>query len=324
VEPVHLTLGVGNYDRTRPLIDGTVKPKGITFTHVHDTPGRLFERVLIDGECDATEMSLSNLTTLIARGDPRFIAVPVFLSRLFRHGYIFVNADAGIKKPEDLAGRRVGVPEYSMSAAVWIRGMLQHDYGVKPSQIQWFTGGLDRPGKRDRIMIDLPADIRVESIAGSLGEALARGEIDAIMAANIPEVFKQRSPAVKRLFSNYHEVELDYYRRTGLVPLMHTFVIRRPVYERNPWIARSLYDAFCEAKAESIRSIYEVGANTFGLTFLHAYLDQERAIFGEDHWPYGLEANRKSLEAVVSYVHEQGLSERLIRPEELFAKEALV
>ena len=326
MEPVRLTLACGNYDRTRALIEGTVKPKGVDLTYVQDTPHHLFERVLIDGEFDAAEMSVSNLTTLVARGDRRFIGLPVFPSRVFRHGYIFVNPDAGIKKPEDLIGRRVGVPEYSMTAAVWIRALLQHDYRVKPSQIHWFTGGLDRPGKKNRIEIDLPGDIRGDPIssAASLGAALERGAIDALICASVPEVFKQRSPGIRRLFSNYHELELDYYRRTGLVPIMHTVVIRTPIYERHPWIARSLYDAFCEAKTECVRSILETGAPKFSLTFLHAYLEQERAIFGDDHWPYGLEANRKSLEALAYYVHEQGLSERVVPLDELFAKEALV
>ena len=167
MEPVRLTLACGNYDRTRALIEGTVKPKGVDLTYVQDTPHHLFERVLIDGEFDAAEMSVSNLTTLVARGDRRFIGLPVFPSRVFRHGYIFVNPDAGIKKPEDLIGRRVGVPEYSMTAAVWIRALLQHDYRVKPSQIHWFTGGLDRPGKKNRIEIDLPGDIRVDPISSA-------------------------------------------------------------------------------------------------------------------------------------------------------------
>jgi 4,5-dihydroxyphthalate decarboxylase len=185
---------------------------------------------------------------------------------------------------------------------------------------------LDKPGKNNRIEIDLPGNIRLDSISGaaSLGEALELGAIDALICASVPEVFKRRSPKVGRLFQNYHELELDYYRRTGLVPIMHTVVIRTPIYDRHPWIARSLYDAFCEAKAQCIRSILETGAPKFSLTFLHAYLEQERAVFGDDHWPYGVEANRKSLEALVSYVHEQGLSERRVPLGELFAAEALV
>jgi 4,5-dihydroxyphthalate decarboxylase len=324
--PVRLTLACGNYDRTRALMEGTVKPRGIDLTYVQDTPHHLFERVLIDGEFDAAEMSVSNLTTLVARGDRRFVAIPVFPSRVFRHGYIFVNADAGIGKPQDLVGRRVGVPEYSMTAAVWIRALLRHEYGVLPAQIDWRTGGLDRPGKKERIQVRLPQDVKLDPIAGAatLGKALERGEIDALICASVPEVFKRRSPKVRRLFPNYHEIELDYHRRTGLVPIMHTVVIRTPLYEANPWIAKSLTDAFCEAKTECIRGILETGAPQFSLTFLHAYLEQERAVFGDDHWPYGLEPNRKSLEALVSYVHEQGLSERRVAVEELFAKEALV
>ncbi|MBI4492634.1 MAG: ABC transporter substrate-binding protein [Chloroflexi bacterium] len=325
MKSIPLTLACGKYDRTWSLMDGTVKPEGIDLNYVSMVPHDIFAQVLLDRAFDAAEMSISNLTTLVGRGERELVAIPAFPSRVYRHSYVFVNTEAGIERPEDLVGRRVGVPEYSMTAAVWVRAFLQHDYGVTANQVRWYVGGLNEQGRTGRISVKLADDIRVEVIpAGtSLGELLEAGQIDALIAPSMPAVVKAGSPRVRRLFPNSQQVEVDYYRRTGLVHLMHTVVIRASIYERHPWVARSLYDAFLRAKQEAYRWIEATGAPKCSLVWLQAYLEAERAIFGPDPWPYGVQANRKSLEALASYVYEQGLSERLVRVEELFAGETL-
>ena len=321
-----MTLACGNYDRTRPLIDGTVRPEGIDLQYVVGTPDTLFRRVLAQGEFDAAELSLSNLITLIGRGDRELIGIPVFPSRMFRHGYVFVNADSGITGPRDLIGRRVGVPEYTMTAAVWIRGFLQHDFGVLPNQIQWFTGHLNTAGpRRSRITVRFPDDVQVQPIDpnASLGGLLEAGELDAVIGAAIPDVFTIGTPKVKRLLPNYQQVEAEYNRRTGIIPIMHTIVIRSSICNRHSWVARSLYEAFCSAKQECWRQLEETGTPKSSLIWLRAHLDAEHAVFGPDIWPYGVNANRKCVETLASYLYEQGLSERLVPVEDVFAKETL-
>jgi 4,5-dihydroxyphthalate decarboxylase len=322
---LRLAFGCGDYDRTRALTEGTVKPEGITLDWERvDTPHELFVRVQ-RGEFDLAEMSLSGLTNGIASGNTDIVGLPVFTSRLFRHSFIFVNRDAGIESPSDLVGRRVGVTDYTVSAAVWIRGMLQHDYDVLPSQMRWFLGGLNEPGHVIPLGARLPADVEVQQIpeGRALSEMLDVGDLDALISPGVPNVVKRRSPKVRRLFENYPEVEADYYRRTGIVPIMHVVVVRRSTYDKNPWIARSLYDAFSEAKRICYRTLTETGAAKVTLVWLQAHLERERQVFGDDPWPYGFEANRKTIEALSAYVYEQGLAERLVRAEDLFAAETL-
>lgn len=322
---LRLTFGCGDYDRTRPLVTGKVRPEGIDLVWERaDNPHELFVRVQ-RGEFDVAEMSLSGLTNGIAGGDTSLLALPVITSRLFRHSFIFINSDSGIASPTDLIGRRIGVPDYTVSAAVWIRGMLQHDYGVLPSQMRWFLGGLNEPEHVIPLATRLPGDVEIQHIpsVASLGAMLEAGDLDALISPGLPTVVKQGSPRVRRLFENYPEVEADYYRRTGIVPIMHIAVVRRSVYEENRWIARSLYDAFGEAKRLCYRTLSETGAPKAALVWLQSYLEHERQVFGDDSWPYGFEANRTTLEALATYVYEQGLAERLVPVESLFAPETL-
>jgi len=322
---LRLAFGCGDYDRTRALVDGTVQPEGIALDWEKvDVPHELFVRVQ-RGEFDVAEMSLSGLTTGIANGNTDIVALPVFTSRLFRHSFIFVNGGAGIERPSDLVGRRVGVTDYTVSAAVWIRGMLEHDYDVKPSQMRWFLGGLNEPGHVIPLGARLPGDVEVQQIpeGRALSEMLEAGDLDALVSPGVPAAVKRRSPKVRRLFENYPEVEADYFRRTGIVPIMHVVIVRRSTYEKNPWIARSLYDAFCEAKRICYRTLTETGAAKVTLVWLQAHIERERQVFGDDPWPYGFEANKKTIDALAAYVYEQGLAERLIPAEELFAGETL-
>ncbi len=242
---------------------GSIQPEGIDLNYIASQPPDIFWRMLQFKEFEISEMSLSNHATLVSTGAAPFVAIPVFPSRVFRHGYFFINTDKGIKTPADLKGKRGGVPEYTMTAAVYMRGLLQHDYGVLPSDVEWVQGRADRLGRK------LPPDIRLtQAPSGTeLGDLLERGEIDFMMTANNPLAFRRGSPKVRRLFPNYAEVEKDYYRRTKIYPIMHTVVIRRDVYEANPWVALSMYKALCRAKEHAYHLLADMGSPkvSFGL-----------------------------------------------------------
>jgi 4,5-dihydroxyphthalate decarboxylase len=316
---LRLTLACGPYDRTQALRDGTIRPEGIDVNYVTLQPAEIFWRMLQYREFDISEMSLSNYTSLLSAGDPPFIAIPVYPSRVFRHGYFFINTQKGIDGPEDLKGKRGGVPEYSMTAAVYMRGLLEHEYGVKPSDVEWMQGRTDRLGRK------LPDDIRLtQAPAGTeLGDLLERGEIDFLMTANSPLSFRRGAPTVRRLFPNYVEMEKDYFRRTGIYPIMHTVVIRRDVLDANPWVALSLYKALCRAKDYTYRWIMEGGSAKVTSAWLVPLLEEEQAIIGKDWFPYGIEKNRASLDALLQYLHEQGLTSRRVAIEELFVPSTL-
>jgi len=316
---LRLTFACGPYDRTQALRDGTIRPEGIELTYVTLQPAEIFWRMLQYREFDASEMSLSNYTTLVAKGEAPFIAIPVFPSRVFRHGYFFINTDKGIQEAADLRGKRGGVPEYSMTAAVYMRGLLEHEYGVKPSEIEWVQGRTDRLGRK------LPGDIRLAPApAGSeLGDLLERGEIDFLMTANNPLSFRRGAPTVRRLFPNYAEEEKAYYRRTKIYPIMHTVVIRNDVYKRDPWVALSMYKALCRAKEYAYHLLADMGSPKVSSAWLQPLLEEERAIFGPDWFAYGIEPNRPSIEAALQYTHEHGLTDRRVKLEELFAPSTL-
>ena len=316
---LRLTLACGPYDRTQALRDGTIRPEGIDLNYITLQPAEIFWRMLQYREFNVSEMSLSNYTTLVSSGPAPFVAIPVYPSRVFRHGYFFINTTKGIEQPGDLKGKRGGVPEYSMTAAVYMRGLLEHEYGVKPSDIEWVQGRADRLGHR------LPSDIRLSQASAGveLGDLLERGEIDFLITANNPLSFRRGAPTVRRLFPNYAEAEKDYYRRTKIYPIMHTVVIRRDVYERDPWVALSLYKAFSAAKRHAFNLMLEAGSPKASFAWLQPMIEEERAIIGPDWYPYGIEQNRPSLEALLQYAHEQGLTQRRVCTEDLFVPSTL-
>jgi 4,5-dihydroxyphthalate decarboxylase len=316
---LRLSLACGPYDRTQALIDGSIKPEGIDVNYITLQPAEIFWRQLQYGEFDVSEMSLSNYTTLISQGNSPFIAIPVFPSRVFRHGYFFINTEKGIKGPKDLIGKRAGVPEYSMTAAVYMRGLLQHEYGVKPTDIDWHQGRIDRLGRVLPSNIKLTqGDPKVE-----LGDLLERGELDFLVTANNPLSFRRGSPKVARLFPNYGDLEKDYYRRTRIYPIMHTVVIKRTIYERDPWVALSLYKAFLAAKDKSMRLLQEAGSPKASFAWLQPMIEAEQEIIGPDWFPYGITQNKETIEALLQYTYEQGLSDRLLKIEDLFAASTL-
>lgn len=319
-----LVLACWDYDRTRALQDGRVRPEGIDLRYLTLGMPESFFRMLHHREFHASEMSLSWYTRTLAFEQPPFIAIPVFPSRMFRHSSIYVNTHSGIGKPEDLIGKRVGVPEYQMTAAVWIKGILSEHHGVPVESVSYHTGGLREPG-RTELPMDLPPAIRVEPIGvgETLAELLESGGIDALYTAEMPEPFRQRSPNVKRLFDDYERVERDYYGSTGIFPIMHTVVVRRDVYEEHRWVAQSLTKAFDASKLLAYDDLAEMTALKTMLPWLAAHLENTRLAMGDDFWPYGFEPNRATLATFLRYSCEQGLLPRRLAEEELFAPETL-
>ncbi len=315
--------GLDYLDRTRALFDGSVRAAGIELSCSAHGPYELFQRVAQTVDFDVAEMSASTYLSLVAAGDERYTAIPVFLSRLFRHGYIFVHGPGDVREPADLAGRRVGVPDYEMTAAVWQRAVLMHDYGVQPEQIQWFQGGELIPGFVKRVELPPRPGLSIEVIPEerTLHEMVATGEIDAVLCPHRPAALTDGSGRVRRLFPDYVTVEQDYYRRTAIFPIMHLVVVRRDLYEQHPWIVASLTAAFGEAQALGWKRLGELGALAVMLPWLSRDLEELSALMGPEHWPYGFRANEAVLSALCRYSYEQGLCSRELRPQEIFAPE---
>jgi 4,5-dihydroxyphthalate decarboxylase len=318
---IHLTLACWDYDRTRALRDGTVRVEGVELTYLPLRVEETFWRMLRYQEFDAAELSMGSYLMARDQGFPHFVAIPVFPSRAFRHSCIYINTDSGIRTPTDLVGRRVGVSEYQITMAIWVRGILQHEYGVKPEQIRWFTGGQEQPGREDKIKHDAPqgVDIRPIGPEQTLSSMLEQGEIDAMMTPQIPTPFVRHSLKVQRLIANFREVEKDYYRRTRIFPIMHAVVLREEIYQEYPWVAQSLYRAFSESKRLCQESMYEFSM----LAWPIPEIEEQREIFGEDFWPYGLDANRHVLDTLVQYAYEQGLIRKKVDLKSLFAPNTL-
>ena len=321
---LRLSLGCWNYDRTRSLMDGTIQPDGIDLNYLNMPVEETFFRMLRNREFDVAEMSLSSYTVSLFRDSP-FIAIPIFPSRFFRHSCIYVNADSGIKSPKDLIGKKIGNPEYQMTAPVWIRGVLSDEYGVPVDSVTYYTGGEEEPNRDEKLKLDLPSSIKVQSIdpTQTLASMLVTGEIDALYTARMPSTFHTGGGKVKRLFENFVPVEQEYYTRTGIFPIMHTLVIRREIYEQNRWVAQSLYKAFAEAQQETYKDLYETAALKTMLPFLTAHVEETQRVMGKDFWPYGFKENEKTLNTFLRYHFEQGLSKKLLTPKDLFAPETL-
>jgi len=307
---LELTLACGRYDRTQPLIDGRVQPEGVNLTYLPLRPGETFWRMLNHGEFDVSEMSLSSYTILRSEGDTRFIAIPVFPSRTFRHSAVYVRADSNIEKPEDLKGKRVGVGDYQMTAAVWVRGFLTHEYGVTPEDINWVIGKPIRA-------IKPPDGVRLESIpAGTTLEAmLERGDIDALVSVMIPDGLGK---TIRRLFRNPRQIESEYYKKTGIFPIMHTLVLKTSLYQEKPWLAVSFYRAFLRARDIAYQTMYDTDALTVSLPWVIDEVETTQAIFGPQIWDYSIEGSLPTLQALVTYLHEQRLSRRPMSVDELF------
>lgn len=321
-----ITLACWNYDRTEALRDGRVRPHGVDLNFMPLDVEETFFRMLRHREFDAAELSMSSYCVMLARGNADFVAIPVFPSRFFRHSCIFVSAASGISRPADLLGKRVGVPEYQMTAPVWIRGILQDCYGVDPASVTYHSGGEEEPGRDEKISLALPAKFSLSPIgpADTLSRMIADGKIDALYTARAPSTFYSEPDKVRRLFPDFVAVEKAYFAETGIFPIMHVVAIRRDVYERNRWVVRSLFDAFTQAKRLAQAELSVTASLKTMLPWQVAAVEEARRTLGEDWWSYGLgDRNRAVIETFLRYHHEQGLSSRLLSIDEMFAPETL-
>jgi 4,5-dihydroxyphthalate decarboxylase len=326
VSKLRLSFGCWNYDRTRGLLEGRIQPDGIDLTYLSMPVEETFFRMLRHQEFDAAEMSLSSYAVSLFKEKKHFIAIPIFPSRFFRHSCIYVNTKSGIREPKDLIGRRIGNPEYQMTAPVWIRGILQDEYGVPVDSQTYLTGGEEEPNRSEKLKLDLPPNIKVQPIGpnDTLAAMLRDGRIDAFYTARMPSTYKAGGMGdVRRLFESYMEVEQAYYRKTRIFPIMHTVVIRRSVYEQYPWVAMSLYKALAQSQRETYEDLYVTAALKTMLPWLTRHVEDARALMGDDFWPYGFAPNRETLATFLRYHHEQGLSKTRLEPEALFAPETM-
>lgn len=322
---LELSLACCDYDRTKALFDGRVGIEGCTVNPFIVEPEEAFHRAFRDRDFDITEISLSSHTMTTARGDNPYVAIPAFVSRVFRHSGIYIRTDRGIDSPQDLAGRTIGVPEYQITANVWIRGILQDEYGVAPSSIDWRRGGTEQPGRRERSPISLPGDIRIQQIPDdrSLSSMLEAGELDAVFSARAPSCVRRKAPHVGRLFPDYRTAEQDYFRRTGIFPIMHMIGIRKELVAQHPWLPVSVYKAFLQAKAICMPQVGDIGQLWSTLPWSVADFDDTVGLMGADYWAYGVAESYKTLDTLARYSHEQGLSVRRVAVEELFAPSTL-
>jgi 4,5-dihydroxyphthalate decarboxylase len=316
---LRLSIAVRDYDRTRPLTDGSVQIDGVDPVFMALDPEEIFFRAFRYAEFDICELSLSSSTVKTAQGDFAYVGVPAFVSRAFRHTSIYVRTDR-VKTPADLKGRKVGVSEYQLTANVWARALLADEYGVKPSDIHWIRGGLEEAGRIEKIAIKLPPDVTLDAApAGrTLNAMLEAGEIDAFIGPRTPSCFEQGKPNVGWLFADPMAAAKEYFAKTGHFPIMHMVGVRRTLVEQHPWLPAAVLKAFTRAKSICLALLEETSASKVTLPFMEEQVRAARALMGEDFWPYGIAANRKSLEYFLAQHHQQGLSARLVKVEELF------
>lgn len=320
-----ITIACGNYDRVRAIKDGRVAVDGCEVNFHTLVPEELFFRAFRHQEFDVCEMSMSSYLMALSRNEARYIAIPVFPSRMFRHSAVYIRTDKGIKEPRDLIGRVVGAAEYQLTAILWVRGILEDEYGVPPNALKWRTGGLHDAGRVEKIRLNLPAGTEIQAIPKdqTLNALLSTGQIDAVISPLAPRSFQAGQPNIGRLFPNSREVERQYFAKTGIFPIMHVLGIRRELAVQHPWLANSLYNAFLKAKSISLEEMRFQSALAVTLPWLDDEIDETIALMGEDYWPYGLEPNRATLEAAVRYAYRHGTAARQLTVEELFLESTL-
>jgi 4,5-dihydroxyphthalate decarboxylase len=319
-ETLTLSLACTLSDRTRPILDGRVTVPGARFIALPGEPEDIFRRALRDKAFAISELSMGSHIVTTARGDSPYIGVPVFLSRAFRHSAIYVRSDRGIRTAADLAGRRIGLPEYQQTAALWVRGMLREQHGVDTAGIAWRTGGLEETGGSERVALRLPPQLDVRPIAPdqTLNGLLAAGELDAIVAPRPPSCYLARSAPVDRLYPDYRREEEDYHRATGFFPIMHCLAVRRDVAAEHPWLPQELLRAFTRARDLSIEELTRVNVLRLSLPWIAAEAEAQIAAMGGDPWPYGFQRNRDEIAAMIRYAVQDGLAAEAIEPEALF------
>jgi 4,5-dihydroxyphthalate decarboxylase len=315
---LNLSIACGDYDRTRPLFDGSVQIDGVDPVFMTMSVEEVFFRSFRHAEFDIAELSFSSFTVKTAQGDCPYVGIPVFLSRAFRHTSIYVRTDQ-IKKPQDLKGKKIGLPEYQLTANVWARAILEDDYGVRPSDVTWMRGGLEVPGRPEKITLDLPKDVKLENAPEgmTISAMLASGEIDGFMAPRPPSL-PAGTPDVGWLFPDPEAAAKDYFKRTGIFPIMHVVGVRKTLAEKHPWLPAAVFKAFEQAKAVALDKLSDTSATKVTLPFVEERLKATRELMGQDFWSYGVAQNRKAIETFLRHHHAQGLSKRLLTPEEAF------
>ncbi|HEY2916267.1 MAG TPA: hypothetical protein VGI98_03530 [Candidatus Limnocylindrales bacterium] len=315
-----LTVALQEYDHVRDLVNGEVRTPGLDLTFVTMPVPQMFGRFIAHREWEVSELGLGKYAALKAGGDTSLTAIPVFPARIFRHAAFYVPTSSKLERLEDLAGKRVGIPEWAQTAVTYARGILMHDAGVALSSIHWLQAGVNEPGRKEKVALHLPPDVRLEPRPDTSLDAMLRsGEVDAVISAQPPAAFIAGDGTIRRLLANPLALEEDYYRRTGIFPIMHVVAIRADVMDAHPWVAGNLLSAFEEAKRRSIARVADSMILRFPLPWVNLRTEEVRDVLGSDFWPYGLDANRTTLDAFLQYAHEQGVARERIKPEDLFA-----
>ena len=316
---IPITLACGDYDRTRAIKDGRVGVEGCDVTYLPMEPEEVFHRAFKHQEFDVCELSFSSYMRTMDAGTSPYVGIPAFVSRLFRHSAVYIRTDRGIREPSDLKGKTIGLPEYQITAVVWLRGIMQDEYDVKPTDIRWRQGGIEEPGRTERTPLKPIPGLDLKSVPDkALSAMLESGELDAIFSARAPSCFVKGAPNIGRLFTDYREVEKAYYKKTQMFPIMHLMGVKRHLVERHPWLPASLYKAFGQAKAYAMHDVRDINALLVTLPWLVAEVEETVALMGEDFWRYGAKENAKEIDALTRYAHEQGLVSRKLSLEELF------
>jgi 4,5-dihydroxyphthalate decarboxylase len=319
VTRIPLTLAISHYDHVTDLVTGRVPVEGVELTCLNLQIEEIFFRQFNFRDFDVSEVSMGKYCSLVSQGDPPLVAIPVFPSRVPRHSSIYIRRDGPVKSPADLAGKRVGIPEWAQTAAVYSRGLLAHQYGVDLTSIEWIQAGVDQPGRLEKVKLNLPKGLRYTPKPDkSLSGMLVSGEIDAALSAHAPSCFEHGHPNVARLFPDYLDVEMKYVKETGIYPIMHAVAFRREVVERHPWVAANLFKAFDEARRRSVERALNNTSSTLPLPWGYEFVRRMQEVVGPELMPYGVEANRVTLDAFLQYAHEQGVLHRRLTPEELF------
>ena len=314
-----LTMAMSSYDHVRDLTSGAVRAEGVAVRHLELPVEEIFYRFIKWREFDISEISLAKFSTMVAQGDDSLVGIPVFPSRVFRHSSIYVREDSDLVSPDQLRGKRVGVPEWAQTASVYTRGILADEYGVPLTEVSWVQAGVNQPGRREKVAFDLPAGVSCTPMPDrSLDELLRVGELDAVFSAHPPDSFLTPGGGTRRLFADAESVEREYWARTGVHPIMHTVAIRREVVAENPWVPMTLFKAFTAAKERSVRRVRDYTLSSVPVPWLPRYVADLWPDPAQDPWPYGVDGSRRTLEVFLRYAHEQGLHKRLMTPDELF------
>jgi 4,5-dihydroxyphthalate decarboxylase len=322
VPDIQLSLAISYYDHVSDMLRGRVRAEGISLTVLELPLEEVFFRTVHFAEFDVAEFSMGKYVSLVAAGDPPYVAIPVFPSRVFRQSAFYVAPRAGIREAKDLAGRRVGIPEWAQTASIYARAYLQHQCGVPLRDVRWVQAGVNQAGRAEKVDLNLPEGVAIERIRDrSLNEMLLAGDLDAIVSAREPDAFVARDARIVRLWPDTGALEEKYYRETGIFPIMHAILIKKTTLDRHPWIATNLFTAFEQAKTNAQQHLSR--AVTSRVPFPGAYhaVAAAQRVFGEDPWPYGIEPNRRTLDAFLEFAHEQGVTRRRVQVEELFPRE---